>query len=100
VRNNLATDFSVSGERMQQDHNIEIDLNTSDYDDFFIDYAGRDLRLKAGCSAIDAGSPDLAPDVDRDRNPRPFGSGYDIGAYERQNDARPPRGLRLRKRLP
>jgi hypothetical protein len=82
VRNNLATDFSVSGEDMVQDHNIEIDLGSQGYDDFFADYAGRDLHLKAGSPAVDAGSADLAPAIDRDGTARPGGAGYDVGAYE------------------
>ena len=82
VRNNLATDFSVSGEGMAQDHNIEIDLGAQSYDDFFVDYVGRDLHLKAGSPAVDTASPDLAPAIDRDGAPRPAGAGYDVGAYE------------------
>ena len=82
VRNNLATDFSVSGDGMLLDHNIEIDLGVQSYDDFFLGYAARDLHLRPGSPAIDAGSAELAPDVDRDGVPRPAGAAHDIGAYE------------------
>jgi len=42
-----------------------------------------DYHLKNGSPAIDSGSPTNAPLDDLDKNPRPQGSGFDIGAYER-----------------
>jgi len=42
-----------------------------------------DHRLMAGSGCIDAGSSVDAPSNDRDGDPRPSGSGYDIGADER-----------------
>lgn len=78
VRNNLSTDFTVSGENITQDHNIEI----GSYDDFFVDYENLDMRLISGCDAVDSGSTELAPSFDRDGVVRPQGDGVDIGAYE------------------
>jgi hypothetical protein len=40
------------------------------------------LHLKKKARAIDAGSSELAPDIDHDKASRPWGDGYDIGAYE------------------
>ncbi len=93
VRNNLATDFSISGTAITQDHNIE----TSGYSTFFVDYP-RDAHLKAGAPAIDAGSSELAPATDRDGNPRPSGAAVDVGAYEHSAQPRGPRRLRLNGR--
>ena len=39
-----------------------------------------------GASAIDAGSPLNAPELDRERIARPQGDGIDIGAYEWHTD--------------
>ncbi|MFQ5800006.1 MAG: choice-of-anchor Q domain-containing protein [Bacteroidota bacterium] len=50
----------------------------------FEDLANRDLHLKAGSMAIDAGTSENAPSVDRDGVSRPQGAGFDIGAYERK----------------
>jgi len=47
---------------------------------YFVDYAHRDLHLKAGSPAIDAGSTADAPAIDIDRDARSVP--YDVGAYE------------------
>ena len=78
VRNNLSTSFNSTGQDVTEDHNIEIE----NYDDFFVNYDANDLHLKQGCAAIDSGSPELAPSIDKDKNPRPQGNGIDVGAYE------------------
>ena len=49
----------------------------------FVDYANRNLRLKEGSPAIDAGV-DLDYTLDFDNNPLPSGSDPDMGAYEYQ----------------
>ncbi len=49
---------------------------------YFVDYAHRDLHLKAGSPAIDAGTADNAPAIDIDRVARSVP--YDVGAYEFQ----------------
>ena len=43
-----------------------------------------DYHLQPGSPAIDAGTATGAPTVDLEGNPRPAGTGYDIGAYEKQ----------------
>jgi hypothetical protein len=45
---------------------------------------GSDFHLKPGSPAIDAGNAADAPSSDLDGDPRPVGSGPDIGAYEVQ----------------
>jgi hypothetical protein len=78
IRNNLTTNVNSSSEGVTVDHNVIIE----NYENFFVDYAGGDLRLKPGCSAIDAGTSEGAPVIDRAGNPRPEGGGIDAGAYE------------------
>ncbi len=83
IRNNLATSLHVqSGQEMTADHNLIVDEPTS----FFVDFAGCDLRLRNGSLAIDAGSPDLAPEIDVVGTSRPQGRAVDLGAYERPAD--------------
>jgi hypothetical protein len=83
VRNNLATAIHVQpGEEMTVDHNLIVDEPAS----FFVDFAGRDFRLKKGSPALDAGSPDLAPETDMLGTTRPQGRAVDLGAYEYSAD--------------
>ncbi|MBL7178005.1 MAG: C10 family peptidase [Desulfobacteraceae bacterium] len=51
-----------------------------DTDPLFV--GGGDYRLAAGSPCIDTGTSSGAPNTDIDGNPRPQGSGYDMGAYE------------------
>lgn len=78
VRNNLTTAMNVSKQGVIVDHNTIV----KNYSDFFVDYKAFNLHLKKGCDAVDAGTADLAPAIDRDKITRPKGSGIDIGAYE------------------
>ena len=43
---------------------------------------GRNYHLTASSPCIDTGTSSGAPNTDIDGNPRPLGSGYDMGAYE------------------
>ncbi|HSW58998.1 MAG TPA: putative Ig domain-containing protein, partial [Dehalococcoidales bacterium] len=48
----------------------------------FVNPEALDFRLQPGSPAINAGTSSLAPLTDYDGNPRPSGSGIDIGAFE------------------
>lgn len=59
-------------------------------DPLFVDWqldGSGDYRLAAGSPAIDAGTPEGAPETDIDGVPRPQGEGFDIGPYEVPVDA-------------
>ncbi len=48
----------------------------------FVDLAANDYHLTATSQCIDTGTSEGAPQTDFDGNIRPFGNGWDIGAYE------------------
>ena len=53
----------------------------------FVNATGNDYHLSATSLALNAGTtprPTSAPAYDLENNPRPSGTGFDIGAYERQ----------------
>lgn len=83
VRNNLAADFSLDGDALVIDHNIEFSAVVAA--SLFV-APPFDLHLRAGAPAIDAGSATLAPTRDVEGTPRPQGAGFDIGAYEYRGD--------------
>ena len=79
VRNNLASVINIDKTHgVIADHNLIIKSPSK----LFVDAAGYDLRPRKGSRAVNAGSPDMAPDIDIEGVPRPWGKGYDIGAYE------------------
>lgn len=83
VRNNLTSALSVqAGEDMTADHNLIV----ADPSAVFVDAAARDLRLKKGSPAIDAGVADLAPKTDIAGRARSQGGAVDLGAYESPAD--------------
>jgi hypothetical protein len=79
VRNNLATDFSLSGINVSSDHDIEyVYANAGN---FFV-APPYDVHLLPTASAIDAGSPASSPAIDIEGIPRPQGAAVDVGAHE------------------
>jgi hypothetical protein len=56
----------------------------ADAGQLFMDVAGDDYHLKAGSPAIDTGTALADVLYDLERETRPVGDGYDIGAYEFQ----------------
>ncbi len=83
IQNNLTSD-------MQNDVGIgTVNFNdtigsSSNYSQHFIDPINYDIHLLSTSVAIDNGSTLFAPSTDLDGNPRPIGTGIDIGAYEYQ----------------
>ena len=89
VRNNLATDFDLTGTAITDDHNTT--LTTATLATFFVKPTGPfDLHLLPAAPAIDTGSAIEAPPLDADRIARPQGQGIDLGAYEWHEPAVPP----------
>ena len=84
VRNNIANQIVLGNTGVGvQDHNlILIGNNSGDYEVEFIDWQNFDFHLKENATAIDKASENLAPVLDADRNSRPVGTAFDIGAYE------------------
>ena len=64
--------------------NVQADL-------WFADYHNFDMRpVSTATVIIDTGSANGAPSIDADQNCRPFGSAWDIGAYEFGATSEPP----------
>ncbi len=101
VRNNIISrnsNYQIASNSTDSniDHNIDhnmIDVFTGRSDEIhgnyyiegdpqFVNPASGDFHLRNTSPAIDKGSPDGAPNVDFEGNPRPQGAGYDIGAFE------------------
>jgi hypothetical protein len=78
--NTVPSPHSTYYENVDVDHNF----NISNYNPFveFVDYVHGNVRLANGSRFIDTGSSLDAPAEDLERNSRPQGQGYDVGAYE------------------
>ena len=99
IRNNICSqnrwfqiNVEVSAAGLTIDHNLihgtrgDDELDGTDIvegDPRFASASGANFHLNDGSPAIDAGSSADAPMDDFDGNPRPQGSGYDIGAFEK-----------------
>ena len=81
VRNNLATDFSLAGNALITDHNLEMANPAS-----VLVAPPYDVHLLPLSAAVDSGSAALAPSIDIDGVSRPQGAGFDLGAHEWRAD--------------
>jgi parallel beta-helix repeat protein len=81
VRNNIATDYSLTG-GYTADHNIEMTMNNAST--YFVNPSGGTGNYHSIITspAIDAGSSLNVPNTDKDGITRPQGNGFDIGCYE------------------
>ena len=61
-------------------------LAVSSESQIFLNLAPFDGHLPMSSPAVDRGSAESAPSEDYEGNPRPSGSGFDIGAYEYQHE--------------
>ncbi len=77
IRNNIASNIALSP-GVTEDHNYLV----KPYDELFVDPGNFDFHLLPTAPVIDAGSTELAPEVDLDEQVRPQGKGVDMGAYE------------------
>jgi len=72
---NLIDGFRASSNEIYGDDYVE-------GDPAFVDAAAADFHLLASSPAVDAASPEGAPAADFDGRARPWGEGYDMGAFE------------------
>ncbi|MEW6382033.1 MAG: MopE-related protein [bacterium] len=72
-------DLSVTYSDIQGDYVGEGNI---DADPLFVDRTAGNFHLQPTSPCIDAGTSMGAPSFDKDGNSRPYGAGYDMGAYE------------------
>ncbi len=84
VRNNITPGISKkdAGDTVFENNLLIKGMSDEQLNELFVDFYSRDLRLKKGSKAVDAGSSIDAPDIDIIKTPRPQGEKIDIGAYE------------------
>ncbi len=80
VANNLASSYSSSKIGVLKVKNLRIYNEKG----LFVDSKNHDFRLRTGSRAVDAGMSGLKVSEDYFGNPRPSGSGVDVGAVELQ----------------
>ena len=88
----ISNEAGLTGKGLTVDHNLidgyrgdTDEIRGTDYaegDPLFLSASGSDFHLQGSSPAIDKGFSTDAPSDDYDGNARPYGSGYDIGAYE------------------
>lgn len=79
VRNNLATDYSLEGNGLVTDHNLEFAYANAAT--LFV-APPYDLHLLPSAAAVDSGTAASAPLFDIEGVPRPQGQEFDLGAHE------------------
>lgn len=89
VRNNISNSLNNAGSGVTEDSNLTIAFAA--YATYFVNAATFDLHILETAPAVDVGSATGAPSIDHDTWPRPYGAGYDVGAFEWQ-PAPPPGG--------
>jgi hypothetical protein len=85
IVNESTVSLTVDHNLIDGSQNYEFAVYGTDYvegDPHFTNAAGADFRLQSDSPAIDEGSAVDAPSDDYDGNSRPYGDGYDIGAFE------------------
>ena len=88
----ISNEAGITGTNLTVDHNLingyrddDDEIRGTDYvegDPLFVSASGSDFHLQQNSPAIDKGSSSDAPGDDYEGNVRPYGAGYDIGAYE------------------
>jgi parallel beta-helix repeat protein len=88
----ISNEAGITGTNLTVGHNLidgyrddDDEIRGTDYvegDPLFVSASGADFQLQQASPAIDKGSSSDAPADDYAGNVRPYGAGYDIGAYE------------------
>ncbi len=81
VKNNASNQIIVNGNNMIQGNNVTV-IDTTDYNNNFVDFAANNLHLTQNSILIDGADTIYAPLSDIEGTPRTFGTSPDIGAYE------------------